>query len=168
MTIQNNRMDVVLSNENITKMKEGFKLINSVLEPIAQGLTATERQTLPKMDVSNKSFVGDAILAVKNNPDFLPAYLTANAMDNDYQLYLQLDEFLGLTETLLEKLSDTQMLAGSEAYSNALVAYRLFGSAAKAGLNGADSVYDKLASRFAGQGPSGSSTAPAAPATATA
>lgn len=89
-------------------------------------------------------------------------------MDNDYQLYLQLDEFLGLTETLLEKLSDTQMLAGSEAYSNALVAYRLFGSAAKAGLNGADSVYDKLASRFAGQGPSGSSNAPAAPATATA
>jgi hypothetical protein len=70
----------------------------------------------------------------------LPDYLTANAMDNYYQLYLQLVEFLGLTETLLEKLSDTQMLAGSEACSNALVAYHLFGSAAKARLNGADSV----------------------------
>ena len=42
--------------------------------------------------------------------------------------------------SISEKLSDTHMPAGSEAYQDALAAYRLFGAAAKAGLNGADAV----------------------------
>jgi hypothetical protein len=62
---------------------------------------------------------------------------------------------------LSEKISDTQMLAGSEAYITSLAAYRMFEGAAKAGMAGADSVYDELKQHFAGQG--GSGEKPAAP-----
>ena len=50
------------------------------------------------------------------------------------------------------------MLCGSEAYASSLTAYRLFEAAASAGLPGADSVYNALKQRFAGQGTTGGTT----------
>jgi hypothetical protein len=46
-------------------------------------------------------------------------------------------------------MEDTQMLAGSEAYSSALTAYKLFQAASEAGLKGSDAIYDSLKARFA-------------------
>ena len=158
MAIQNNRVNYTLTDADLNRLRAAFQQIIGILTPFAQALTTEDRQFLPKMDVSNKAFVSDAMVAVKSNPDFIPAYLATDAMDLDYKLFEQLEEFIGNAETVKEMLSDTQMLAGSEAYSNALAAYRLFGAAAKAGLNGADSVYEKLASRFAGQGSTAAAT----------
>jgi len=155
MSLQNNRLDLVLTDAQVDDLRTHFSKINDILNPFAQALTIDERSTIPKMNVSNKAFVSDAMVAVKGNAEFLPAYLTADAMDKDYKLFEQLEEFLAVAASISEKLSDTQMLAGSEAYQSALAAYRLFGAAAKAGLNGADSVYGRLSERFAEQGPRG-------------
>ena len=70
------------------------------------------------------------------------------AMQADYQLFTQLDELLGLVRQVLERLEDTQMLAGSEAYVAALSAYKLFTAAADAGIAGADAIADSLRQRF--------------------
>ena len=51
------------------------------------------------------------------------------------------------------------MLAGSEAYVTALAAYRNFEAAAKAGIQGADTIYELLKARFSGQGGTGAATA---------
>ncbi len=64
-------------------------------------------------------------------------------------LFTQTDELLLLIRQLLEKVEDTHMLAGSEAYVSALISYKLFGSAADAGMPGADAIYDQLKARFA-------------------
>ena len=53
---------------------------------------------------------------------------------------------------LLEKIEDTQLLAGSEAYVSGLAFYKLVSAAAEAGVPGADAVSDLLRARFAGQG----------------
>ncbi len=148
MAIQNNRLNLELDAATLTTLRTAFTTINTTLAPFAQALTTEERGTIPKMNVSNKAFVADVVVAVKNNTDFMPAYLSTDAIEKDYKLYEQLEEFLNIANSVCEKLSDTQMLAGSEAYSNALTAYRLFGAAAKAGLNGADSVHETLAERF--------------------
>jgi len=155
MSLLNNRVNLVLTDAQVDDLRNHFAKINDILNPFVQGLTIDERSTLPKMNVSNKAFVSDTMIAVKANADFLPAYVTTDAMDNDYKLFEQLEEFIAAAETISEKLSDTQMLAGSEAYQMSLAAYRLFGAAAKAGLNGADSVYGRLSERFAQQGPGG-------------
>jgi hypothetical protein len=64
---------------------------------------------------------------------------------------------------LAEKLDDTQMLAGSEAYITALAAYRNFDAAAKAGIQGADTIYNHLKERFKGQGGAGNTNTPPNP-----
>ena len=106
--------------------------------------------------MNNKIFVEDAITAMDNNPTFLPSYFNVAELKKDLTLYQQLDPLFVEINKLAEKIDDTQMLAGSEAFITALAAYRNFEAAAKAGIPGADTIYELLKARFSGQG--GSST----------
>ena len=152
--LTNNRLNVTATPAQITAVKAAIQTINTNL-PFLIGLTKEERITLPAIDVNNKAFTEDAINAGINNSGLLPAYVSVPNMQNDINLFSQLDEVIGLTKQTLEKLEDTQLLAGSEAYTSGLVLYKLFGSAAEAGMPGADAVVSQLKLRFAGQGGSG-------------
>ena len=152
--LSNNRIDTVISDADLAKVNTALNDIESTLSFLI-GLTVEERVQLPKINVVNKSFTQDAINAVVNNSAMLPAYLDKTAMEKDMDLYLQLDKLAIRIRQLLEKIDDTQMLAGSEAFVAALTAYKLFAAAAAAGVAGSDAVYDTLKERFAGQGGSG-------------
>ncbi|RVT76699.1 hypothetical protein EOD40_09375 [Flavobacterium sufflavum] len=111
----------------------------------------------------NKAFAEDALNAAVNNPTLVPAYLSVPNMQNDLTLFTQMDEISGLANQLCERIDDTKMLAGSEAYNVALSLYKSFGSAADAGVVGADSIVDQLKQRFASNGKSTTVTEPPAP-----
>ncbi len=145
--LTNNRLNVTMTAAQVTSVKTALQTIATNM-PFLIGLTVEERIALPKINISNKAFTEDAINAVVNNAGILPAYINAATMQNDYQLFVQLDELLGLMRQLVEKAEDTQMLAGSEAYVAALSSYKLFGAAAEAGLLGADAIVDSLRQRF--------------------
>jgi hypothetical protein len=110
---------------------------------------------LPAIDVSNKTFTEDAISAGVNNASLLPGYVSPTSMQTDLTLFGQLDELISLHNQLGEKLQDTQLLAGSEAYIGALTLYKLFASGTEAGVAGSDAIYNQLKQRFAGQGGTG-------------
>jgi hypothetical protein len=152
--IANNRLSITATAAQITAVKTALQTIQTNL-PFLLGLTMEERVTLPKINVANKAFTEDAINAMLNNPTMLPAYFNVAEMQKDITLYSQLDELLLLVNQLAERISDTQLLAGSEAYVSALAAYRNFEAAASAGVSGADTIYDALKTRFASQGGSG-------------
>ncbi|HUM53512.1 MAG TPA: hypothetical protein PK431_16960, partial [Chitinophagales bacterium] len=149
--ITDNKLSIVLTQTQIDAVKAAIATIQTNL-PMLLGLTLDERKTIPKVDVNNKIFVEDAITAMDNNPSFLPAYFNVAELKKDLTLYQQLDPLLVEINKLAEKIDDTQMLAGSEAYVTALAAYRNFEAAAKAGIQGADTVYELLKARFSGQG----------------
>lgn len=149
--LANNRIDIVMSNEQVQAVKNAFKTIQENM-PFLLGLTVDERVALPKINVSNKAFTEDAIHAIVNNAELLPSYIKVEAMKNDLNLFMQLDELTGIARQLVEKMEDTQMLAGSEAYVSALAAYKLFGAAAESGLLGSDAIYDSLKARFSATG----------------
>lgn len=145
--INNNRVNTSLTEEQINSFKTAIQNIYTQV-PFLTGLTVEERIALPKINVVNKVFVEDSINAIDNNSSILPNYLNVNNIKTDLLLFSQLDELTGLVRQLLEKLEDTQILAGSEAYVSALTGYKLFGAAADAGLPGADAIYDSLKTRF--------------------
>jgi len=149
--LTNNRLNITATAAQITAVKTALQTINTNL-PFLIGLTVDERIALPAIDVNNKAFTEDAINAAVNNPSLVASYLSVPNMQNDMALYTQLDEIKGLVNQLLEKIEDTQLLAGSEAYVSGLVFYKLVSAAAEAGVPGADAVSDLLRARFAGQG----------------
>ncbi len=152
--LSNNRLNITATTAQITTVKAAFQTIATNL-PFLIGLTIDERISLPTIDVNNKAFTEDAINAGINNSALIPSYASVTNMQNDLLLFNQLDEIKIMAKQLLEKLEDTQLLAGNEAYTSALTLYKLFGSAADAGVPGADTIYDQLRRRFAGQGGTG-------------
>ena len=154
--LSNNRLNLTATPVQITAVKTALQAANTNL-PFLIGLTTEERVALPTINVNNKAFTEDAINAGVNNASLLPSYVSVANMQNDLTLFSQLDEIIILTKQLLEKLEDTQLLAGSEAYTSALTVYKLFASAADAGVPGADAINNQLKQRFAGQG-AGTST----------
>jgi hypothetical protein len=145
-----NRISATLTPEEMKKVKGAFQTLFDILPLV--GLTTRERETLPKISELNKIFVEDSLMAMRNNKGFLPGYLEPLEVEKDITLFGQLDEVLQLSNQLVERVSDTQMLAGSEAFVTALTCYRLFEAAANAGLPGSDAIYNQLKQRFAGQG----------------
>ncbi len=98
------------------------------------------------------------IQAAVNNPDILPGFIKPQDLKTDLDLYHALDELVLLVQQTAEKLADTQLLAGSEAYASALTIYKIFGAAAGTGVAGSKTVHEQLRQRFVG------AAAPAAPA----
>ena len=157
--LTNNRLNITATPVQIAAVKTALQTIQTNL-PFLIGLTVDERIALPAIDVNNKAFTEDAINAGINNATLVPSYVSVPNMQNDMVLFTQLDEITGLVRQLLEKLEDTQLLAGSEAYVSALTLYKLFGSAADAGVPGADAIVAQLKQRFASNGNAGSKATP--------
>ena len=149
--LTNNRINTTATAAQVTPVKTALQTKAANL-PFLVGLTTEERIALPSINVSNKAFTEDAINAGVNNPTLIPSYVSVVNMKNDMLLFTQLDEIIMMTKQLLEKMEDTQLLAGSEAYTSALTLYKLFGSAADAGVGGTDAIVTQLKQRFAGQG----------------
>ncbi|MFN7119116.1 MAG: hypothetical protein ACK4TA_20125 [Saprospiraceae bacterium] len=152
----NNRISANLNPDDFNAVKQALYEIRSRM-PFLLGLTLEERKKLPKISRSNKLFVEDALEVARQNPEVLPYYLPVHELEKDFQLFQQLSEILFPLEQLYEKVRDTQIMAGSEAYQASLVMYKLTRVAAEAGMPGMDTAHAKLKLRFEGQGPQGGS-----------
>ena len=147
----NNRLNIVATEAQITAAKNSLVQFDAQF-PFLIGLTVEEKTTLPAINVDNKIFTEDAINAAVNNMDMLPGYLSVSGVQTDMKLFNQLDELVPMVRKQLEKLEDTRFLAGSEAYTTALMIYKLFGAAAESGIPGADAIVAQLRERFTSNG----------------
>ena len=154
---QNNRVNNILDDATLQNQQDILAKFKDTM-PFLIGLTMEERQALPSVDVSNKAFIEDAFNLAKNNEELIPKYIDIDGLGKDVKLFNQLDDLSLKLQKLIELVEDTKLLAGSEAYSTSLILYRLFESASKAGVGGADTAYDQLSKRFAGQGNFGPKT----------
>lgn len=88
---------------------------------------------------------------------FNPPYIDVAELKKDLDAYFQLKPFDTLAKQLSDEFSDTVMMAGSEAYSVALVYYNTVKMGARMNGPGAKAIYEELRKRFEGQGKSKSS-----------
>lgn len=150
----NNRVSASLSPDDFNAIKQAIQEIRYRM-PFLLGLNLEERKKMLKISRANKLFVSDALEVARENPEVLPYYLTVEELEKDFTLFQQLNELLFPLEQLFERVRDTQMLAGSEAYQTSLVLYKLTRVAAEAGLPGMDTAHAKLSVRFEKQGNQG-------------
>lgn len=137
------------------ELREGDKneIINfinraSQMMPFLINLTPEEKHELPKMGDKTIAFVERAIQLAQQNPNLIPPYLNVDEMKRDFELSKSLKEILGVAASLYEKINDTYIAAGSEAYVAALQFYNSVKNAAKSNVPGSDSIVDELGKRF--------------------
>ncbi len=147
MSDSRNQISMIMAEEAKVQVIDLLKQITDLM-PFLTGLTPEQRKRLPKIEKRNKSFVQDVEAVIKNDASLLPSYVKPDEMSKDLELYEQLEELLTPLTYLCDRVRDTQMLAGSEAYTQALMVYNMIKAANKAGLPGANSLYNQLKGRF--------------------
>ncbi|MEW7281145.1 hypothetical protein ABW636_21320 [Aquimarina sp. 2201CG1-2-11] len=145
--IENNRISKVLTKDEIVEIQKGISTLKGTFD-FLKNLTPKERKNLPKINSANKIFAEDSIHILEGEPQWVPMALTAQEPRKDLKLYEQLDPIILELEGLLRQMKDTQMIAGSEVYRVALSVYSLADAARKIPMEGAQSAYELLKTRF--------------------
>lgn len=144
--MNNNRVSATLSKETINQILGAVAAIREQL-PFLVDLTVEERKSLPRMGDKSRAFVSKALELASQNSDFLPRSFDIDEFRKDVELY---DAIYAVRQSLMilaENVDDTYQLAGSEAYSSALVVYHSAKSG-KIGVEGLDDVIGELKKRF--------------------
>jgi len=153
---------VVFDPAELKQITDAIGVLNATLLPKLKTLSTQDMREIPKMGDKSVAFVQKAFEYSQIHPDLRPAFLDVAAFQIDLDSLATLHRLDRSLNPVVNALSDSMALAGSEAYQAALLFYANTKSAAKLRLPGAQGVYDDLASRFPG---AGSSSKPAAPRT---
>jgi hypothetical protein len=111
-------------------------------------LTKDDRRNMLKMGGKSLSFVTNAHDFSKEHPEFLPSFIKQDEFEIDVIDATQLLPLENNLTTLASQINDTAMLAGSEAYNNALLFYNNVKLAAKNNVPGAKEIFDELKIHF--------------------
>lgn len=148
-----NKIDITFTPAQDTAIKDDITDMNHNF-PFAQNLTNDEKKQYPTTDNSRLPYVKRTVeIHAVNNPNLVSGFAgTLLNAQNDWTLFNQIENFKQLILSFLEKLIETQDVAGAELYQFMLEVYRMAKAAAANNVPGAQAVVDDLAPLFEGQG----------------
>ena len=144
-----NQIHVEIPETVITLVKGKLNECKVALAPFMQGLTADERRDLFKMGDKTVATVQKTQSYVETNPEFIPNYMDVREFNSDVTVVNQLKPIEDLVQQLGVDVSDTRMLAGSEALQQALFYYGQVREADSKGVPSSRAIYEDLQPRFA-------------------
>ncbi|MFT4156158.1 hypothetical protein [Parafilimonas sp.] len=147
-----NRISQAIPDDVLAQVTTALNQVKTLLQPYLQSLTMEERHDLPKMSDKSLSFVSKVNDYSVANAEFCPAYMSAAELNSDFNIVARLKPVNDVCEQICSNINDTMLLAGSEAYSAALLYYAGVQMAAKTGQANAKPVFEDLRQRFAGMG----------------
>jgi hypothetical protein len=147
-----NIISIEIPEADVKQVLDYLNKIQEILRPYLIALSPEERRQLLKMGDKTVAFVEKTLDYVRSNPEFVPAYMDIKEFEKDAVSVKNLIAMLNPTTQLEQGLNDTEMLAGSEAYTAALIYYNSVKQAAKNNIPNAAAIYDDLSKRFDGQG----------------
>ena len=136
-----------ISDETVGQQVQRMKDIELDL-PFIINLTIEERKTLPLMGDKSIPFVEKSIEFARQEPKLVTNFLDVDELARDLALARQLKKILNVIEPLYEKVQDTYLAVGSEAFAAARTFYRTVKNAAKSGVPGADAIASELSKRY--------------------
>lgn len=141
-------IDAVLTEQEAQDILAAIASIREKL-PFLAGLSPAERRRLVKLGNKSQTFVEKALDVATEHSELMPRSLDDNQIEaarRDMELFEMLHPIIQSIRQLRELLEDTQMIAGSEAYATARLAYK----SAKANGKGVglDDVISDLSRQF--------------------
>jgi hypothetical protein len=143
-----NQLSVEIPQTVIDSVLAKLGECKSALAPYMQGLTAEERQDLFKMGDKTVATVQKTQSYTVTNPEFAPNYMDIDEFNRDMAVVNQLKPLEDLAKQLVVDISDTSMLAGSEALTQALFYYGQVREANSKGVATSRAIYEDLQPRF--------------------
>jgi hypothetical protein len=141
-----NRVSVVMSQTDLDAALAAVQTLMSTMTFLIS-LTTEERTHRPKFGPSSVDFVNGTLEVATQNSQVLPPVFNLAEWKKDVDLLHALTAIWVALKPLVDKIDDTRLEVGAEAYAGALAAY---GYLQKANLDGSlKSLLDDLGQRFA-------------------
>lgn len=148
----NNQISIEIPQAILDEVYADLQNCKTKLAPYLQGLSFDQKKSLFKMGDKTVATVQKVKSYTDTNPEFIPAYMNTAEFAKDETVVTQLDPLVNLANQLASDISDTMMLAGSEALVAALLYYGTVKEAAAKGVATAQPIYDDLSKRFSRKG----------------
>jgi hypothetical protein len=142
------KISKVLTDEESAAIRTAVTTLDGLVSAFALNLTIDERKRLYKLGDRSIPFVDQALKYARDRPDFALAFANVTEFEGDYTLFTQVKDLLKLLEPVVEKLTDTYMVAGAEAFAQARSYYDAVKAAAKTDKPGADVMVAELKKRY--------------------
>ncbi len=143
-------ISVVVSAADITAIETSAGDIKLKL-PFLINLTPQERKKFRKKGTKREGYVKDVYEGIVANPTVVPVTFSIPEYTKDYNLDTVLLHIRSVLSSIIEGIDDTRMMVGVELMKQSDTGYDYLKRAAKD--NAAlQSVVDKIAKAFAGQG----------------
>ncbi|GAB3831244.1 hypothetical protein [Hymenobacter jeollabukensis] len=147
-----NQFNQDVAAAKLQKVQAALDVIKTELGPLLISLTPDERKSMLRMGDKTVAFVQKTTDYATTNPGFVPAFVSLDELKQDAAGLAALAPILRQLEQLSLDTDSTLMVAGSEAYTNALTIYNYIKFQANNHQQGAQAAFDDLKSRFAAQG----------------
>jgi hypothetical protein len=142
------RESYVLSDEQVTGMKQDVTTFDQKVDEFALNLKLEERHRAYKMGPRALPFVTEVKKCVDEYPDVAPSFLNVEKFKKDFTFSVQTADLAEELAPVVEKLTETSIVAGVEAFAAARAYYQALKAAAKANKPGADAVVARLEKFF--------------------
>lgn len=147
-----NQFNQDIAAAKLQRVQEALDVLKTELGPLLISLTPDERKSMLRMGDKTVAFVQKTADYAAANPGFVPQFVDLKELKQDAAGLAALAPILRQLEQLRLDTDSTLMVAGSEAYANALTIYNYIKFQAQNHQQGAQAAFDDLKTRFAAQG----------------
>ncbi|PSN15295.1 hypothetical protein C7271_21020 [filamentous cyanobacterium CCP5] len=118
-----NKVDTVLSDADYQAILAALEVLRDKLA-FTVGLAPEEKRQIAKIGIKSQTFTEKALDVAEQHPELMPGWFSQEAAKRDLDLFTKLNPISQALSEIQSRVEDTQMVAGSEAYAAARVAYK--------------------------------------------
>jgi len=142
----------------LTKIQEIFDLLALLIN-----LARDDKRGIPTIGPERAGMIEIFIQQMTANPALVPSYVNMTEVADDRKLYFDLQEIAAPAAALLEALTDTKHVAGSDLLLAFLAYYNNLQEASRRNVTGVDSLLDAVRPFFARRTQPATPTSPPTP-----
>ncbi len=146
--MKQNLVSYSFTEADFTVLKQQISEIHDKIEGFAIELHIDNKRELKTLGDRSLPFTEQAFLFATQQKNLVPAFVSMEEFSKDLNLFKQSKELIKLLEVTIERLNDTYIAAGSDAFSTARKIYDSVKSAVKGNIPGAAVAYDELKKRY--------------------
>ena len=146
--MKQNLVSYVFTEEDFTALKQQIGDVHEKVEGFAIELHLDDKRELKTLGDRSLPFTDHAFLLATQQQILVPGFVSMEEFSKDLTLFKQAKELIKLLDVIYERLTDTYIAAGTDAFSTARKIYDSVKSAVKAGVPGAEVAYDELKKRY--------------------
>jgi hypothetical protein len=136
------------TEDDFTALKQQINDIDVKVDEFAIELHIDNKRELKTLGDRSLPFTEQSFLLATQQKHLVPSFVNMDEFGKDLTLFKQCKELIKLLEVILERLNDTSIAAGADAFLTARKFYDAVKAAVKSNIPGASVAFDELRKRY--------------------